>query len=293
MRVVRTEMLGLMVLGPLLAGAAASASGAEFDCLIEPRQVLELRAPIEGLIDRVNVDRGDYVKKGQDLVVLDTRVDQVQVAISSHRAQMEGAMRSWESRGELSAKKSSRMDQLHGQNFISAQMRDEATTEKRIAEAELRDALDSRKLAGLEHQRQLEVIRLKTIRSPVNGVVTERFLNPGEFAEAGVGRKPLLKIAEIDTLHVEVLLPAAAFGKVKLGSEIDVTPEIPAGSRHRAKVKVIDRVLDAASGTFGVRLELPNPQRKIPGGIRCRANFADIDAALVAKGRGQARTPRP
>ena len=293
MRVVRTEMLGLMVLGPLFAGAAASASGAEFDCLIEPRQVLELRAPIEGLIDRVNVDRGDYVRKGQDLVVLDTRVDQVQAAISSHRAQMEGALRSWESKGELSAKKSSRMDQLHGQNFISAQMRDEATTEKRIAEAELRDAVDTRKLAGLEHQRQLEVIRLKTIRSPVNGVVIERFLNPGEFAEAGVGRKPLLKIAEIDTLHVEVLLPASAFGKVKLGSEIEVAPEIPAGSSHRAKVKVIDRVLDAASGTFGVRLELPNPQRKILGGIRCRANFPEIDAALVAKGRGQARAPRP
>ena len=108
----RTEMLRLMVLGPVLTGVAASALGAEFDCLIEPRQVLELRAPIEGLIERVNVDRGDYVRKGQDLVVLDTRVDQVQAAIASHRAQMEGSMRSWESRGELSSKKSARMDQL-------------------------------------------------------------------------------------------------------------------------------------------------------------------------------------
>lgn len=157
----------------------------------------------------------------------------------------------------------------------------------------MRDAVDSRKLYGLEHQRQLEVIRLKTIRSPVNGVVTERLLNPGEFAEAGVGRKPLLKLAEIDVLHVEVLLPASAYGKVKLGTEIEVLPEMPAGSSHRAKVKVIDRVLDAASGTFGVRLELRNPQRKILGGIRCRALFPEIDAGLVAKGRGQARGPRP
>jgi RND family efflux transporter MFP subunit len=288
---VPTRFLRLMTAGPMLAVAAASAYGADFDCLIEPRQVLELRAPIEGLIERVNVDRGDYVKRGQDLVVLDTRVDQVQASIASHRAQMEGAMRSWESKGELSNKKSTRMDQLHGQNFISSQMRDEAATEKRIAEAELRDAVDSRKLSGLEHQRQLEIIRLKTIRSPVNGVVIERFLNPGEFAEAGVGRKPLLKIADIDTLHVEVLLPAAAYGKVRLGTEINVTPEMPAGPAHRAKVKVIDRVLDAASGTFGVRLELPNPQRKILGGIRCRAAFPDIDAALTVKGRGPARSP--
>jgi multidrug efflux pump subunit AcrA (membrane-fusion protein) len=181
------------------------------------------------------------------------------------------------------------MDQLHKQDFVSAQMRDEATTEKRIAEAELRDAVDTRKLSGLEHQRQLEIIRLKTIRSPVNGVVMERYFNPGEFAEAGVGRKPLLKIADIDTLNVEVLLPAAAYGRVKLGTEIQVVPEMPAGLNLRAKVKVIDRVLDAGSGTFGVRLELPNAQRKILGGIRCRAAFSDIDASLVARGRTHAR----
>lgn len=289
MPVVQKRLLRLLTVGPVLAGIVATAFGADFDCLIEPRQVLELRAPLEGLIERVNVDRGDYVRKGQDLVVLDTRVDQVQAAISSHRAQMEGAMRSWESKTELSTKKLIRMDQLHGQNFVSAQMRDEATTEKRITEAELRDAIDSRKLSGLEHQRQIEIIRLKTIRSPVNGVVTDRFFNPGEFAEAGVGRKPLLKIADIDTLHVEVLLPAAAYAKVKVGTEIKVVPEMPAGLSLTATVKVIDRVLDAASGTFGVRLELPNPQRKILGGIRCRAAFPDIDASLAVKGRGQAR----
>lgn len=274
----------------IFAGAPASGLGAEFDCVIEPRQVLELRSPIEGLIERVNVDRGDYVKKGQELAVLDTAVDQVQAAIAKQRSQMEGAVRSGESRVDFTTKKSGRMQDLHSQNFVSAQARDEAATEKRLAEADLHDAMDNRKLAGLEHNRQLEIIRLKTIRSPINGVVTERILNPGELAEAGVGRKPMLKLAEIDTLYVEVLLPAEAYGKVKRGMVIEVTPEIPAGSRHRATVKVIDQVLDAASGTFGVRLELPNPQRRIPGGIRCRAVFPGIDAVSVGKGRSPART---
>jgi RND family efflux transporter MFP subunit len=292
LRVARSDALRLMVLGPIFVGISTSAAGAEFDCVIEPRQVLELRSPIEGLIERVNVDRGDYVRKGQELVVLDTGVDQVQAAIAKHRAQMEGAVRSWESRGELTGKKSSRMDELHRQNFISAQARDEASADKRVAEAELRDAVDNRKLAELEHKRQLEVIRLKTIRSPVNGVVTERLLNPGELAEAGVGRKPLMKLAEIDTLYVEVLLPAVAYGKVKQGMAIQVTPEIPAGSNHRATVKVVDRVLDAASGTFGVRLELPNPERKIPGGIRCRAVFPDIEQTTAGKGRSPVRVQK-
>jgi hypothetical protein len=38
-------------------------------------------------------------------------------------------------------------------------------------------------------------------------------------------------------------------------------------------VKVVDRVIDAASGTFGVRLELPNRNGKVPAGIRCRVRF--------------------
>ena len=36
---------------------------------------------------------------------------------------------------------------------------------------------------------------------------------------------------------------------------------------------VIDRVIDAASGTFSVFLELPNPEHTIPGGLRCRVRF--------------------
>ena len=273
----------------LCIGISAAALGAEFDCVIEPRQVLELRSPIEGLIERINVDRGDFVKKGQVLALIDTAVDRAQAAIAKQRSQMEGAVRSGESRVEFTTNKSQRMQELHRQNFMSAQARDEALTEKRVAEADLHDSKDNRKLAELEHIRQLEIIRLKTIRSPINGIVTERLLNPGELAEAGVGRKPMLKLAEIDTLYVEVLLPVEAFGKVKQGMAIEVMPKVPAESRYRATVKVIDRVLDAASGTFGVRLELPNPERKISAGIRCRASFPEINATAIGKARDPAR----
>ena len=48
------------------------------------------------------------------------------------------------------------------------------------------------------------------------------------------------------------------------------------GGQHTATVKVIDRVFDAASGTFGVRLELPNKRGIVPGGIRCQVEFAQL-----------------
>ena len=277
--------IGIRTAWKAALGAAAFALGpavaGEFDCVIEPRQTLEIRSPIEGLIERVNVDRGSVVKKGQVLAVLDTSVDQVAAAIAKQRAEMDGAVKSGESRVEFSGKKLDRAQDLQRQNFVSAQSSDEARTEKRLAEAELRDARDNRTLAELEYRRQTEIIRLKTIVSPVNGVVTERLLHPGELAEAGVGRKPMLKIAAIDVLHVEVILPVEAYGKVKTGMHVEVMPGVAPGGRYRATLTVFDRVLDAASGTFGVRLDLPNKGRAVPAGVRCKAQFPGIDVVPV------------
>jgi len=42
---------------------------------------------------------------------------------------------------------------------------------------------------------------------------------------------------------------------------------------YGAKVTVVDRVVDAASGTFGVRLELPNPNYRLPAGLKCKVPF--------------------
>lgn len=261
--------------------AVSDLRAAEFDCMIEPRQVLELRSPIEGLIAKVNVDRGEFVKKGQVLAVLDTSVDRVSAEIARHKANMEGAVLAGRSRLEFAERKSVRVDELKGKDFISDELFDQAAAEKQLAAAELQDALDNRRLAELDYERQKAIIRLKTIISPVNGVVTERILNPGELAEAGVGRKAMLKLAEIEMLYVEVIMPARYYDSIAPGATATIRPEVPAGSEYEASVTVIDRVMDAASGTFVVRLELPNPENTLPAGTRCRAEFASMAGSLV------------
>jgi RND family efflux transporter MFP subunit len=264
--------------------SASSSFAAEFDCMIEPRQVLELRSPIEGLIDRVNVDRGDIVRKGQVLAVLDTSVDQVSAEIAQHRAKMEGAIQAGQSRLEFAERKTKRVDELMTKDYISDELYDQAFAEKELAQAELQDAMDNRKLAELDYERQMAIIKLKTIVSPVNGVVTDRILNPGELAEAGVGRKPLLELAEIEVLYVEVIMPARYYESLSVGTPALIFPEVPAGSEYQATVRVIDRVMDAASGTFVVRLEIPNEDYVLPAGTRCQARFSSIDDSVLASG---------
>ncbi|WP_374476427.1 efflux RND transporter periplasmic adaptor subunit [Zoogloea sp.] len=257
------------------------AFGGEFDCMIEPRKSVEVRAASEGLIEKIWVDRGDTVKAGQVLVTLDSGVEKAATESARYRSQMHGKIRTGESRVEFTTQKYLRRDKLAGQSFISQQDRDESLTEKRLAESELIEAIDDRKLAELEFRRLSEQLRLRTIRSPIDGVVVDRMLHAGELADNRDLRKPILRLADIGMLHVETLLPIDAFGKISVGQSLDITPESPVGGRYAAKVIVVDRVMDAASGTFGVRLELPNRGMRLPAGIRCKLNISGVAGRAV------------
>jgi multidrug efflux pump subunit AcrA (membrane-fusion protein) len=71
---------------------------------------------------------------------------------------------------------------------------------------------------------------------------------------------------------VEVVIPATQFGRISSGVSAIVRPEAPGGA-YRATVTTVDSIIDAASGTFGVRLELPNPGLRIPAGAKCKVAF--------------------
>lgn len=255
-----------------LATAAAPLQAKDYECLVEPRQIVELRAPVEGLIEKIRVDRGDRVTKGQVLVELDAGMDRAKAELAKYKAGMLGAVKAAQHRLEFSSSKSKRQHELFQDKFTSANDYEEAKTAENLAEAEVIEARDNKNLAQLEVRENEEVLRLKTLLSPFNGVVMERLHHPGEVARSD-DKSPLLKLAEIDPLHVEVVLPVAALGKIQVNDPVDITIDALEKPTFTARVKVVDQVLDAASGTFGVRLELRNPEFKIPAGIRCQAHL--------------------
>jgi RND family efflux transporter MFP subunit len=254
----------------LAAPAGAQTTG--HDCMIEARQNVEIRSPVEAVIQSVKVKRGDSVTRGQVLVTLESGPERAALALAQSRAQAVGEIKAAEARLDFALKKLRRADELVKQNFISINARDEAEAEHKLASEELRRAHEGREIAALEAKRAAEVLALRTIRSPFSGIVVEVLLRPGEFG-AITFKDPILKLAEVDPLHVEVILPVSLFGKIRPGQPASVMPEQPVGGRYQTVVKIVDRVIDAASGTFGVRLELPNRRRAIPAGVRCRVQF--------------------
>ena len=266
----RKTIFWMIFLAPL--GAAAQTSKNEFDCLIEARQQVDVRASAEGVIEAVLVRRGDKVKKGDLLAKLSSGPELATVNLARSRSTMEGEIKAAEARVDLSKKKWERADELAKRNFVSANAKDEAEAELRLANEQLRALQESRLLAELELKRAEEVLAQRSIRSPVNGVVVALLLKPGELASSNQ-KDPILKLSEIDPLHVELVLPVKEYGKIKRGQVARVVPEQPIGGSYNAKVDVVDMTVDAASGTFGVRLLLPNPGDRIPAGVKCRAKF--------------------
>lgn len=278
----------------VLVSPAAAQSG--FDCLIEPTQVVDVRMPVDGVISSVAVQRGDPVRKGQVLVELQSNLERAGLEAARYRIRMEGAITSARNRVDYSTRKLARLNDLHQQSFASAQARDEADAEKRLAESELQTALEAREMARIELRRVEESVALRTVASPFDGVVVDRLLNPGDLAESGAGRKAVLKVAQIDPLKVDVVMPAALFGSVKPGTRAGVTPlGTSSANRLTAVVVKVDKVVDAASGTFVARLELPNPRHAVPGGIRCSAQIegvaAPVSAPVPGPGPGPGSSP--
>jgi RND family efflux transporter MFP subunit len=252
--------------------AAFPAKAADYACLIEPRQTLKLSAAVVGVVRSISVDRGDQVKKGQLVAHLDSEVEEADVLIGQLRATNDADIAGAQAKLDLARQKLLRKTALQGNTYGSKAELEESQADVRVAEAQLRSAVFTRDQAILEAHRAEAQVHQRQVLSPVNGVVTHRDLGQGEYSNE---QSSIVTIAEMDPLRVETYLPASLFGRVKVGDSAEVLPDPPVGGTYRGKVTVVDPVLDAASNTIGVRLELPNPDLTLPAGIHCMVRFGN------------------
>lgn len=258
-----TSLLALAML------ALDGAHGAELDCVIEPSRIVNLSTAVEGVLQEIRVERGDAVKKGQVVAVLQSDVERVTVKLAKLRADMNAQVNARKVQLDSAQRKLDRSVELVAKNFVSSETLDEIRTDLEVARLNYEDAVATKQLAHTELARAKAQYELRVIASPIDGVVTERLLSEGEFAQA----QKILTIARIDPLHVEVVAPIEYYGRITPGMTATVVPETPLVGRFAATVKIVDGVVDAASGSFGIRLELPNADGALPAGIECTVKF--------------------
>ncbi|MGB7181186.1 MAG: efflux RND transporter periplasmic adaptor subunit [Burkholderiaceae bacterium] len=255
------------------ASASAASAPEVIGCLIEPRISSQVAASSPGTLAEVKVDRGDRVTKGQVLAILDRDVEQALLASARSRAQTQSAMKAARATRNMAYHKLSRIRKLDALSYGSKLELELAAGELSVAEARLEQAQDEQKSARQDHVVAQTQLARRQVVSPIDGIVADRLLNPGERADG----RTIVRIVQLDTLRVEVILPASQFGMVKQGMSGEVLPEIASAGSVVARVEQVDPFIDAASGTFRARLSMDNADLQIPAGIRCSIQFAEAD----------------
>jgi RND family efflux transporter MFP subunit len=272
----------------LSAGVAGAAEELPtLDCVITPYKVVDVASPVPGVLGAVHAERSDLIEQGQVLAELASEVERASVALAKARSVMEHDIELGEINLAFEQRKQKRVGSLYQKKAVSFHDIDKAETDAALSGWKLRQARDVFQLRQLELRKARAVLRQKTVRSPIQGVVVQRFKSEGEYVED----QPILRIAQLDPLSVEAIVPMELFGQVRRGMRAVVVPETVASTPVQASVKLVDRMGDAASGTFGVRLEIPNQDHGLPAGLKCTVRF--LPDTQLSDTVADAPSPRP
>jgi HlyD family secretion protein len=210
-----------------------------------------LSSQAAGLIDSLPAREGQAVRKGEVLARINTerlraqaqaqsaQLAQLELRRDTAEAQLEQAqaqVRQAQARLELAQETLARTESLLTEGGATRQRRDELATQLTVEQANLaalrsnQKALESGyKLIGAQEQElragmQLTGISIRDaeLHSPIDGVVLNTFRHEGELAAVGT---PLLEVADLSTLRVEVYVPLAKLGALEIGGEAQVSAE--------------------------------------------------------------------
>lgn len=283
----KRQAAALILLACACLDPARAAPPKSAGCLIEPEQTADVGTPVTGVIEALPVQLGDAVQIGQALVVLRADVEKANAQAAQLRSSVDAEARAAQANLGLAQQKVERARQLLSQHFVSEQALEQAQAEADVARQKHRLAVAQQQIHRQEQHVANAQVGLRTLRSPISGIVVERYSNLGERVED----RPVVRVASIDPLKVTLMVPMAQYGQVKVGDTLSIQPELPGLGTVQAQVQYVDKVVDAASNTFRVRLRLPNPDHRLPGGLRCKADLSNKLAAGKPGSTGSSTVP--
>jgi cobalt-zinc-cadmium efflux system membrane fusion protein len=280
-------LAGLFTLVMPLATFAAPPKNS--GCLIEPEQIADVGSSVTGVVEQLPVALGDNVTAGQAVAMLRADVERANAQVAEARTRVDAETKAAQANLVLAHQKVKRTQQLLEQNFVSTQAVEQAVAEAEVANQKFQMAKSQQQIYLQEQAVARAQLGLRTLRSPISGVVVERYSNLGER----VDDRPVLRIASIDPLRVSLMIPIAQYGQIKEGDIMTIRPELPGVNAINATVRYVDKVVDAASNTFRVRLVLPNPDHRLPGGLRCKADMVAKSGTATGQPAAAATTLKP
>ncbi|MDD4570287.1 MAG: efflux RND transporter periplasmic adaptor subunit [Tepidanaerobacteraceae bacterium] len=273
---------------------------------IEAEDDVKVTSKIPGRVDQVLKDVGDFVEKGESLIILETtelqnQLAQAEAALAMAQAnlsanedavlpqqleQVRAGLEQAEANYVNAKADYERMKALYEEEAISKQVFDGMTLKFQVAKTQYETAQEQFKLTKERLPKNIEALKAQVrqaesavaliqtnmdnsiISSPVTGIISNKLTNDGEVIAAGY---PLLTVVNIDTVKVVIDVAEEEINKIKDGQEVDIT----VGAIGGEKIKGITTIVSPASNPtrlFQVKISINNEDHTLKPGM-----FAEVD----------------
>ncbi len=230
------------------------------------RERIEISPRFMGVVKWIGVKKGDAVTNNQVVVLLDdteykARLAQADGAVATARAGVSKAEIAFE-----------RVTQLAKTDIESKQAQDDARLNLEAARAGLKEAEGAREVA-------VTYLDWCTIRSPINGVVLEKLVDPNELVvpqSFGGTRGPstaLIALANTKDLQVEIDLNEADLSKISLNQKCRVSPEAYPEKAYEGYVAEIAPEANRAKGTLQIKVQIREPDKFLTPELSAKVEF--------------------
>lgn len=230
------------------------------------RERIELSPRFLGVVKWIGVKKGDSVTNGQVVVLLDdtefqARHRQAEAAVAVARANTSKAEIAFE-----------RVNLLARTDIESKQAQDDARLNQEAARAMLQESLAAQELART-------YLDWCTIRSPIDGVVLEKLVDPNELVTPqsfGGTRGPstaFIAVADPKDLQVEIDLNESDLSKISLNQKCRVSPEAYPDKTYAGYVAEIAPEANRAKGTLQIKVQIVNPDGYLTPELSAKVEF--------------------
>ena len=224
----------------------------DFTGNVEPFKQNHISSSTPSRIEKIYVEVGDMVKKGQLLVQMDRTM------FAQMKSQLDNLERDY-----------ARLDTLFRAGSVPQQQVDQVKTQLDVLRTSFQNASENTQL-----------------RSPINGVITGRYYNDGEMysmTPSITGRPAIVSVMQIQPVKILVNVPEMYFPRVKPGMESIITLDLYPNKEFKGKVYLVHPTIDPLTKTFTAEVEIPNQQMLIRPGMFARVMFGlgEMERVLV------------
>jgi membrane fusion protein (multidrug efflux system) len=210
---------------------------------IEAEEETEVVAKVGGVVEKILVEEGDYVNAGDVIAKLDDEKIAVQLAQAKANLQ------------KLESNYNRSLD-LHEKKLISTEGFQQAKFEYEHQKA-------AYELAALD-------LKYTSIRTPISGVVSARLIKVGNMV---LPNQAVFKVSGFDPLIAVLHVPERQLGRLRVGQNATLQIDAIGTGDFIGRIKRISPVVDPATGTVKVTLEMHDPSRQMRPGMFARINI--------------------